>query len=233
MTKTATGRPSGHGVLSRHHRLLPSYLEMVHRPAMWSRPGVVWSSVERSGVLRAGQCGLIWSSVEHCLVYCAPIPWCQFEPQHWWSSLGVLITDQLTTLPCLNNHTFSEQKLLKGSKRQVLLIYLILDWDEVFQARGDWNHFKNFKIRKWNAIQKEKNWMLAPGNDKHWKKGMCLLHSASMVLPRRSAMPPLRLSIAWLVGRVRLDIIWFGPDPSSMEQKGLVKKLRVRWGGSV
>ena len=92
---------------------------------------------------------------------------------------------------------------------------------------------QNFKIRDWNAIQKEKNWMLAPGNDKHWKKGMCLLHSASMVLPRRSAMPPLRLSIAWLVGRVRLDIIWFGPDPSSMEQKGLVKKLRVRWGGSV
>ena len=130
MTKTAAW-PSGHGVLSRHHRLLPSYLEMVHRPALWSRPGVLWSSVERSGVLRAGQCGLIWSTVEHCLVYCAPIPWCQFEPQHWWSSLGVLITDQLTTLPCLNNHTFSEQKLLKGSKRQVLLIYLILDWDEV------------------------------------------------------------------------------------------------------
>ena len=60
MTKTATGRPSGPGVLSRHHRLLPSYLEMVHRPALWSRPGVVWSSVERSGVLR------VWSNLEHC-----------------------------------------------------------------------------------------------------------------------------------------------------------------------
>ena len=69
MTKTATARPSGHGVLSRHHRLLPSYLEMVHRPALWSRPGVLWSSVERSGVLRAGQCGLIWSTVEHCLAW--------------------------------------------------------------------------------------------------------------------------------------------------------------------
>ena len=44
---------------------------------------------------------------------------------------------------------------------------------------------------------------------------------------------PLRLSIAWLVGRVRLDIIWFGPDPGSMEQKGLKKKLKVRCDGGV
>ena len=78
MTKTASVRPSGHGVLSRHHRLLPSYLEMVHRPALWSRPGVVWSSVERSGVLRAGQCGLI-------LEYC-------------WALPGLLCTDPMVPI---------------------------------------------------------------------------------------------------------------------------------------
>ena len=42
----------------------------------------------------------------HCIVWSGPR--CQFEPQHWWSSLGAVITDQLTTLPYQHNQSFNK-----------------------------------------------------------------------------------------------------------------------------
>ena len=81
-------------------------------------------------------------------------PRCQFEPQHWWSSLGALITDQLTTLPYQHNQSFTKWYFISTWFNRMFNLCTIFFTDKAHWCWRAPGHKKSLSSKVWYLFGK-------------------------------------------------------------------------------